>query len=381
MSVSASIIVLVVSTLWIFAGVGALIVSLQATTTPTLGRSGPAVTVLKPLAGADEALFENLRSFFEQRGVDFEILFGVARANDPAIAVVEALQKAYPHVRSRLVVHQGSRGSNPKVSNLKRMIEHASHDLVLISDSSVRAPVGYLAEAVRVLLDRGAGLVTHVFAGVGERSIGAALENVQLCGFTAAGIALPTMLGEAAVVGKSMLFSRDELERLGGLESVSDVLAEDFLIGKMFQHAGREVVIAPTIISSVNGQVRIDAFMDRQLRWSMMRMRLHPIAFLLEPLTNPIAMLPLALWVVGPLGFLWAASLIILRDVGQWLLLRGPKRVALAVVLGPARDLLMLGVWLVTPFKKHVSWRGHRVRLGTGTRVFISEPGRAEGVG
>ena len=41
-----------------------------------------------------------------------------------------------------------------------------------------------------------------MFAGHGERSLGASLECVELCGFVAAGSALPTAFGDAAVVDK-----------------------------------------------------------------------------------------------------------------------------------------------------------------------------------
>src|SRR6267142_2503821 len=104
------------------------------------------------------------------------------------------------------------------------MVEAARSDLLVISDSNVRAPQSYLTDLVATKQMENAGLVTSVFAGTGERSLGAALENVQLNGFVAAGSALPTLFRDAAVVGKSMLFSRQEFEALGGFERVSDVL-------------------------------------------------------------------------------------------------------------------------------------------------------------
>jgi ceramide glucosyltransferase len=368
---------LALTTFWIGLGFCALV--------RAIGRGAPkrplspdrsAVTLLKPLAGADPSLEENLESFFVLDHPSYEIVFGVADPADPSIAIVRALERKHPEVSSRLVIEPVQAGINPKVANLRAMIAFASHDLVLISDSSVRVPPSYLAEAVRALEADGArpvGLVTHVFAGVGEKTAGAMLENVQLNGFVASGAALPTLLGDAAVIGKSMLFRRSVFDRLGGFESVADVLAEDFLIGKMFQHAGYDVRIAPTVIESVNGSVTMKRCIERQLRWSMLRFRLHPLAFLLEPLTSPVAMLPFALAALGPWALVWAAVLIAVRDGGQWALLRGRRRVLLAIVLGPARDLVMLGTWLATPFVKHVSWRGHRVRLGTGTRAFIAE--------
>src|SRR5262249_35591372 len=188
------------------------------------------------------------------------------------------------------------------------------------------------------------------------------------------GACLPTLLGDPAIVGKSMLFRRSVFDRLGGFESVADVLAEDFLIGKMFQHAGYDVRIAPTVIASINGELTLMGFLKRQLRWSMLRFRLNPLAFLLEPCTSPIAMLPFAFAALGPWAFVWAAALIALRDGGQWALLRGRERALLAIALGPVRDAVMLAVWLVTPFIKHVSWRGHRGRLGAGTRAVLAAP-------
>ena len=52
----------------------------------------PPISILKPLAGIDDGLEENLRTFFEQEYPDFEILFAVRSANDPAIAVAERLR-------------------------------------------------------------------------------------------------------------------------------------------------------------------------------------------------------------------------------------------------------------------------------------------------
>ena len=55
------------------------------------------VSVLKPLCGAEPRLFENLATFCEQTHPCFEVICGVSRSDDPAIAVVHRLQAAYPH--------------------------------------------------------------------------------------------------------------------------------------------------------------------------------------------------------------------------------------------------------------------------------------------
>lgn len=327
-----------------------------------------AVTVLKPLCGADPSLRDNLESFFLQDHPRFELLFGIERADDPAASIVRELMALHPHVSAKLVVHAGSSAHNPKVRNLLGMIGHAANDLVLISDSNVRAPTHYVSEmcAVRAADER-VGLVTNLLAGEGRGSVGTSLECVQLSGFIAAGAALPTLVGDAIVVGKSMLFSRDELARLGGLERVADVLAEDYVITKMFEDAGRKIAIAPTVLTNVVGTLALRGVFDRHLRWSMLRVRLRPVFFVLEPLTSPLAVLPFAWLALGAWAFAWAAAMLAIRDAGGWLLLRGREQIYVPLAACLLREVLMLAVWIATPFKRHVSWRGTRVRVLAGT--------------
>jgi ceramide glucosyltransferase len=336
------------------------------------------VTILKPLCGADASLAENLESFFVQDHPHCEILFGVEDAADPAVAVAASLIRRYPDRRARLVVHALRNGTNPKVRNLRGMIPHAEHDLVLVSDSSVRVPPHYVSELAREYAkgDR-VGLVTNLIRGREEDGIGAALESVQLAGFCAAGVSGPTLVGDALVVGKSMLFSRSRLEALGGLESVSNVLAEDYVMGKMFQHAGFSVRIAPTVVDNITTGSTLASFLGRQRRWAMLRWRLRPVAYVLEPLTSPLAVLPAAWVLLGPWAIAWAGVLLFTRDVGQWLLMSGPRRAWLPLLLSPVREAAALVVWLRAPFCRHVAWRGHRVRLSAGSVAYVARSRRS----
>ncbi len=329
------------------------------------------VSVLKPVAGADPQLADGLRSFFVQDHPCFELVFGCEREDDPAVAVVRALIAEHPHVRARLVVHQGPRGGNPKVRNLRGIVAHATHDLVLVSDSNVRAPSGYLREAVACHRE-GVGLVTHLFVGEPLRGadLAAYVEALTLATFCAPGAALPTLAGHAAVIGKSMLFSRAELARLGGFERVADVLAEDYVFGRMFQLAGRRVALATTVLENGLGAVGVRAVFARHLRWSMLRLRLHPHLWLLEPLTSSIAVTAGLGALLGPRGAALGVALMLLRDVAAWIALRGARRLWIPLLLGPAREALMLAVWAATPWKRHVRWRGQKLRVESGTLLY-----------
>jgi ceramide glucosyltransferase len=372
-----SLLLIALTTLWVVGGYVAVTHYTRSGRRPRRRAAPgelPPISVLKPLRGADPGLEENLESFFRQDHPAFELVFGVEDPADPAIPVVRALIARYPRVPAQLVVHRARRAGNPKIANLLGILPKARHDWVLISDSNIRAPRDYLRDLAHTAAEPGVGLVSNLFAGTGERSLGAALESTQLNGFIAAGTATPMAMRDPVVVGKSMFMRKSVLARLGGLESVADVLAEDWVLGKMFQHAGYRIRLGRVVLENVTGEMSAKATFDRHLRWSVLRSRLSPLAFVLEPAASPVLMLPFAM-IALPTGvaLLWAAALLSLRDVGQWLLLRGPRRLWIPLALSPIRDLSMLLVWLKTPFTRHLAWRGHPVRVGPGTRVFLPE--------
>ena len=120
----------------------------------------------------------------------------------------------------RVIVQRGAPGLNPKVNQLITLARHARYALIVISDSNVAAPDGYLHEIAAHFEDDEVGLVTHPIAGVGERSWGSLLDNVHLSVGIAPGmIAANCVAGEALVVGKSMALRRAELFAIGGFEA------------------------------------------------------------------------------------------------------------------------------------------------------------------
>lgn len=341
---------------------------------PTARATGlDAITILKPLCGNDADLESNLRSFFVQDHPSFEIVLGVEGEDDLSLPVARKLCAEYSHVRATIVVHEGGRGINPKVSNLRAMLEFAKHDLVVVSDSNVRVAPSYLREMAREMAVPGTGLVTNLIAGVGELNAGATLEVLQLNSVVAAGVAASNDVAMLpAVVGKSMMFYRSELARLGGIESVADVLAEDYVMGRMFHEAGYAVRLAPTPVENVVRTVTVRQFVQRQMRWAMIRIRMVPMAFFLEPLSSPFVVACAAIALHAPVLplFAWAVLVTFLRDALLWTMLRGSRGFLRAAALIFLRDVLVLVAWGEAFFHKHVTWRGRRVRVSAGTRLY-----------
>ena len=337
-------------------------------------RSFPFVSILKPLCGLDDALWGNLRSFARLRYPAYEILLGVKDVLDPAWPLALRAQKRWPHL-VRVVVQRGAPGLNPKVNQLITLEKAARGGVLVVSDSNVRVRPGYLLTIAGLLDDREVGLVSHAVAGAGERSLGALLDNLTMCGSIAPGVVSAKRIArQDLVVGKSMALRRADLRALGGFERLKDVLAEDYFSGRLVKRdLGKRVALAPDPVLNVTRSQTLPAFFSRYLRWSVMQRKVvGNAAYSTQILLNPVA-LAAAAFAAAPER--WTAAVLAAAALARTALhecssraLRG-RGFSSFCLLAPLADLIVACTWAAGLVRSEINWRGTRLLVREGTRL------------
>ncbi|HEY1207288.1 MAG: glycosyltransferase [Bryobacteraceae bacterium] len=324
------------------------------------------ISVLKPLAGLDEGLEENLRSFFRQDYPEFELLFAVRDASDPAVAVVDKLRAEFPHVPARLVLTGEPSWVNPKCYSLDRMLAQARYELIVMSDSDTRVGPDLLATLAAEFGDPGLGLASCPYRAVGGRDFWSCLEAIGLNTEMLAGVLADRILeGVKFGLGPVMGARRKAIEAAGGFAQFQNYLTEDFLIGRRIAERGFRTILSSCVIEHRLGTQGWRENLAHRLRWMRGGRRMRPAGYLGQLFTYALPP-ALALWAVRPgwwpvavaalavrLASAWASAVLVVRDGS---ILRRPW-------LLPVQDVLGFSLWIAGFFGNTVTWRGRRYVL------------------
>ena len=328
------------------------------------------VSILKPLAGEDDDLAANLDSFARIKRVPYEIVLGVASPSDPALRAARAFLARHPDVDARIVLTDPDAALNPKVAQLIGLAKVAHGDVVVVSDSNVRVDKAYLEHLVRPFADPRCGVVQSLFAGVGERSLGAAVENLQLGAVITPFVVLST-LGPTATVGKSMAFRRADLDALGGFAPFGNVLAEDLTMGRAVLKRGRRIATSFHQIENRVVTGSLAKTFDRHSRWAKMRRSIAPTAFALELFMSPFLVAGVALAIAPSRGTLLMLLVAAIVQTGfSFASLRAIRGKALPLWLLPletVRVFVMLATWASAWASRRAVWRGNSLLIGPGS--------------
>jgi ceramide glucosyltransferase len=339
----------------------------------------PPVTVMKPLRGSGVELYANLESFCRQDYPAYQIVFGVAEPDDPAVDIVRRLQRAFPN--RDLVLSVGTRtAANGKIGNLLQMMEHAAHDLLVLSDADVRVEPEYLRTMVRPLQEPSVGLSTCLYRARGTVGLATALESLFVNTDFVPMTLIGNWLGIRSAYGASIAIKRAVLDAIGGLEVVADQLADDYVLGQRAMAAGYELAVLPYMVETILDAVTLREVWRHQIRWARTYRTVQPLGWFMAIVTH------LTTWAV----LFWLATGG--TPLAQWTLLAalGARLLGLGVLmfrlreretarqfwLLPAKDLAVTAIWMASWLGRDVEWGGRRFRVEPDGRL-VMRPARS----
>nr|WP_306239062.1 glycosyltransferase family 2 protein [Ornithinimicrobium cryptoxanthini] len=278
----------------------------------------PPVSVIMPILNEERHLAEAVRSVLAQEYAgELEVVLAVGPSQDRTQEVAEELAATHPRVT--LVVNPSGRTPD----GLNAALAAARHEIIVRMDGHGELSDGYIATAVRVLLETGAANVGGVMLAEGqtdfERAVACAMRSPLGLGnarFHLGGNAGPV---ETVFLG---VFRRDWLRRVGGYDTTF-ARAQDWEMNHRIRQLGGTVWFTPELRVTYRPRPDLGALRQQYFRTGQWRRRVmeeHPETVSARYLAPPVAVAALAAGAVG--GTLWRPL---------WLV---PAGYALAVAVG-----------------------------------------------
>ncbi len=370
---------------------GAAVVRRFANRAITVAPRRSPVTVLKPLHGDEPLLRQALASFCTQDYPQFQIVFGVAHAADPALAIVEELRGEFPKTAMTVVIDPAQHGCNRKISNLINMLPAAQHDLLVIADSDLHVAPDYLDRVVAELAQPSAGLVTTLCIGwAAARRLPELLGASQITYNFLPGALMARALGRQDCLGITMALRRQTLERVGGLRALVNHVADDAALGRLICAQGLDVRLATTLPATTVADPTFAAGFQHELRWARTIRSLAPVGFAASALQYPMAWGAASVLLSGVSGWslvlcavVWAVRNTMAKVIDRSLLpmtIQGGYQRALGLPpwMLPLRETMSVAVMAASYRSRRVVWRGHAMEVGAAPPMHEAARRRAK---
>lgn len=327
----------------------------------------PSVSVLKPVSGLETGLYESLSSFCDQDYADFEVIFCVHDASDPAADVVKRVISAFPRCRASIAAGDNPLHRNPKIANISTAATAARGDLIIVADSDIFVEPSYLKAIAASFSDERVGAVTCLYRGIVNASYPSRLGAAAIEEQFAPSVLVAATLGRLDFcLGATMAVRRSVLNEIGGIDALGPFLADDHKLGRLISAAGHRVEMSRYVVATTVPETTLSTLWAHELRWARTNLILAPAGYTFSFLMHavPLALLYLAISHNLALGLPVLCAAIALRTA-----LHYAARAALGATrsgglwLIPVRDLLSLAVWATSFFGRSVRWRNAQVAV------------------
>jgi ceramide glucosyltransferase len=349
----------------------------------------PFATIFTPCRGVDRQLEANLKAVLGQDYPEFETIFIVDDADDPAVHVINELGAE----NMKLIVAPKASDSGQKVENLRTAVRHASpsSEVYVFVDSDVCPSHTWLLSLVSPLADPGVGAATgYRWFIASHASLASELRSVWNASIASA---LGPRTGSNFCWGGSMAMLRKTFEEHEVRERWKGSLSDDFVVTNVLKEAGLPIVFVPGALLGSEG----DCTFPEMLEFTTRQMKITRVyaahlwaASLLGSglFTGVILAAPLVLFMSNTLYLRISAAttllLVSLFSIGKsWL-----RLLAVQLALKDRRDILkqqrlaQLTLWLLAPvvffynsvialFSRRIIWRGITYELKSPSETVI----------
>ena len=222
-------------------------------------------------------------------------------------------------------------------------------------------------------------------------------------------IALNILALDSCVVGKSNLYRRSDIDRLDGslkphtgdapdpstkrgLEIFGKYMAEDNTIASALWHElGLRHDISHDVVCNTIGDMSLNDYILRRVRWIRVRKHMVLSATLLEPWTESVALgtitalsirhlfgIPYSLFLVCHFSAWLLVDLDIYRSIAGHPLPQGSR--TSFFIAWWIRELLAFPIWLYAVIGSQVTWRGKKYRMLRNGEVEPAKPSAISGL-
>lgn len=344
--------------------IAALVACLRHLMLPaTVVRNQQGLSILKPVRGLDPDFYQAIQSHAAQDyAAPIEILFGAADPKDPSLVEVRRLMAEYPQLDIR-ILHSTTRAANAKVGVLIDLAREARYPLMLVNDSDIIVPPGYLKTVTAPLDDASIGMVTALYRATAQ-SMPGRWEALGIAIDFAPSVLVAPLVGiKEFGLGATLVFRKADLEAIGGFEAIQDYLADDYQLARHITKLGKGAHMSEIIVETSVGDDTWAGVWQHQVRWARTIRVSRGDGYLGLPVTHS------GLWIlVALLAGAWnlAAALTIIRWMSALVagafVLRSPIAQR-AFWLAPVWDLWAFLVWIAGLSGSTVIWRDGVLKL------------------
>ena len=335
----------------------------------------PAVTIFKPLKGADSETETCLRSWLAQdyRG-PVQFLFGAASENDPACDIARKLIREFPERDAKLIIGPQSNCPNAKVGTLINLSTHACHDFWIISDADVYVPPDFLSNVIAPFQQPDIALVNCFYQLANPSTLAMRCEAVAVnADFWSQVLQARCLKPLDFALGAVMAARRSAIESIGGFQSLCDYLADDFQLGHQIATRGGRIELCPVVVECRESPQGWRQIWKHQLRWARTIRVCRPLPYFFSILSNA-TLWPLAAAIaVGNPAFWGALCFCVALRCCAALNLQSRLTCSRAHLwydfLVPLKDMLHALLWALAFAGNTIEWRGTKYTLTRDGRL------------